>query len=83
MSRFTRFPRPLRTQQVTITRKPSEGEAATIWNVDLDGRPFGQISTYKPRPGYTFGFTATTLGGASASGLRTLEGAQRWIREQM
>ena len=36
-------------QQIKITKRQYRGSNRTDWNVDLEGRPFGQIWTYKAR----------------------------------
>jgi hypothetical protein len=37
-------------QQITLTKVlPARGSNRTAWNYDLDGRPFGQVWTFKAK----------------------------------
>lgn len=72
-----------RIQEVTITKIPATNGGSMIkWNFDLNGKPFGQVWTYKNAPGFGFRFHILTLGGI-ASSCDTFKEAEAFMREQM
>lgn len=69
-----------RTQQITITKRPThKGGSAIEWAVDLDGRPFGMIWTFKNTATETHRFHAKTLRGVYDN-FATYDAAERFIR---
>lgn len=68
-------------QEVTITKATFKGSNRIAYNVDLNGRPFGQIFTFKAR-GEVHPFTVVTLAGASGQ-FKTYAEAERFIRGEM
>lgn len=72
-----------KVQQITITKeKAIKGSNRIAWNVDLDGKPFGQIWTFKNTFTETYRFSVSTLAGYW-SDFGTYEMAERAIRGQM
>lgn len=54
----------VKTQDVSIVKQPAvKGSSQITWNVSLDGKPFGQIWTFKKQAGFKFMFTAKALSG--------------------
>jgi hypothetical protein len=71
-------------QEVTITKAPKvSGSNAIRWNVDLDGRPFGQIWTFKNTKTDTHRFHVATLGRPPLPSFATYAEAERALRGQM
>lgn len=54
----------MNVQEITITKQPYiKGGSQIEWNVELDGRPFGQITAFRRQAGYRFKFLAKALMG--------------------
>lgn len=71
-----------KVQNVTIyANGKAKGSNMTTWNIDLNGKPFGQIWTYKAK-GEVHPFHVKTLNGYYAS-FNTYALAERAIRGEM
>jgi hypothetical protein len=71
----------MRVQNVTITRVKHKGSNQVAFNVDLDGRPFGQIWTFKAN-GEWHPYHVSTLSGFYGEAT-TYDDAEKLIRGQM
>lgn len=73
----------IKVQEITITKKPYiKGGSQIEWNVDLNGKPFGQISTFRRQAGYSFKFLAKALNGAWGN-FDTYSEAEKFMRNLM
>lgn len=73
----------INVQEVTITKvNPAKGGSQIRWNVELDGKPFGQIWTFKKKAGFKFMFHAKSLAGEYGE-FETYAEAERFIRGLM
>jgi hypothetical protein len=71
----------MRVQNVTITRVKHKGSNQVAFNVDLDGRPFGQIWTFHAK-GEVHPYHVKTLAGFYATAV-CYDDAEKLIRGQM
>lgn len=71
----------MKVQEVTITKVAPKGTNRIHWNVDCDGRAFGQIWTYKAK-GEKHYYHVKTLAGFYAYAA-DYDAAEREIRGQM
>lgn len=54
----------VKVQEIVIVKQPYiKGGSQVQWNVSLNGRPFGQISTFRRQAGYKFKFLSKALSG--------------------